>query len=52
MDHLPERCRSCGMPCLEKVDFLKGLPENVLEEIFRETSQSGRRQFIFCMRER
>ena len=39
MDHLPERCRSCGMPCLEKVDFLKGLPENVLEEIFRETSQ-------------
>ena len=36
---LPERCRSCGMPCVEKVDFLKGLPESVLEEIFRETSQ-------------
>ena len=39
MEHIPERCRSCGMPCLEKMDFLAGLPEEVLQEIFKETGQ-------------
>ena len=34
---MPERCSGCGMPCMEKIDFLSGLTNSAREMLFSDS---------------
>ena len=48
---LPSRCQGCGMPCLEKIDFLSGLTEKAAEVLISEASRRTARQGEVLFRE-